>query len=94
MNLTESFFGSLLLIGLGNGLLASLTPLYYRQRGVGRLSGDELRIKQGTAGFDHRLRVFARVCCLSLLSLRVYGLAIVATGCVHVVQPLLALIDN
>ncbi len=63
---------SFLAIALINALLASSTKRYFKTRSSGHLSHSQLRIKQGTADFEHRLNVFVQTFLLSLVSWRVY----------------------
>lgn len=67
---------SLLLVALANGILASCTSLYYKNKSSGQLSHSQLRIKQNRATFEHRLNVFAQTLLFSFLTLRVYLLAL------------------
>lgn len=55
-----------------NALLASCTRQYFKNRSSGLLSHSQLRIKQGTADFEHRLNVFVQTFLLSLISWRIY----------------------
>jgi hypothetical protein len=63
---------SFVAVALVNGLLASCTPLYYKNRSMGHLSHSQLRIKQGTANFEHRLNVFAQSLVFSFVTFRIY----------------------
>ncbi|MEE4137153.1 MAG: hypothetical protein V2I32_13830 [Desulforhopalus sp.] len=63
---------SLVLVVVGNALLASCTDLYYRRKAWGQLSHSQLRIKQGRAELDHRLNVFFQALVFGLVSPRLY----------------------
>lgn len=63
---------SFLAIASINALLASCTRKYFKNRSSGHLSHSQLRIKQGTADFEHRLNVFVQTFLLSLVSWRIY----------------------
>ncbi len=63
---------SFLFVALVNSLLASCTAIYYQNTSTGRLSHSQLRIKQGTATFEHRLNVFSQSFIFSFITLRVY----------------------
>jgi hypothetical protein len=63
---------SFTLVALVNGLLASCTPLYYKNKSIGQLSHSQLRIKQGTANFEHRLNVFTQSLVFSFVTFRIY----------------------
>lgn len=63
---------SFCLVALTNSLLASCTALFYRKKPVGRLSHNELRIKQGNATLEQRLNVFGQSLTFSIVTLRVY----------------------
>ena len=63
---------SFLLVAFSNSLLASFTSLYYKKKPVGQLSHSQLRIKQGTATFEHRLNVFAQSLVFCFITLRIY----------------------
>lgn len=65
-------FLSFCLVALTNSLLASCTTLFYRKKPVGRLSHNQLRIKQGNATFEHRLNVFGQSLTFSIVTIRVY----------------------
>lgn len=63
---------ALVLVVVGNALLASCTDLYYRRKAWGQLSHSQLRIKQGRAEVDHRLNVFFQALVFGLVSPRLY----------------------
>jgi len=63
---------SFLAVAAINALLASCTRQYFKNRSSGHLSHSQLRIKQGTADFEHRLNVFVQTFLLSLVSWRIY----------------------
>ena len=63
---------SFLLVALANALLASCTNIYYKKKSIGHLSHSQLRIKQGTATFEHRLNVFAQSLVFCLVTFRIY----------------------
>lgn len=71
-NWLKILFLSFCLVAVTNGLLASCTPLFYRKKPVGRLSHNELRIKQGNATLEQRLNVFGQSLTFSIVSFRVY----------------------
>jgi len=66
---------SFLLVAFINGLLASWTPFYYKNKSIGRLSHSQLRIKQGTANIEHRLNVFVQSVVFSFFNFRIYLLS-------------------
>lgn len=63
---------SFLFVAFANALLASFTKVYYKRKSIGRLSHSELRIKQGTASFEHRLNVFTLSLVFSFVTFRIY----------------------
>jgi hypothetical protein len=63
---------SFLIVAFTNGLLASFTTIYYRKKSVGRLTHSQLRIKQGTATFEHRLNVFTHSLLFCFVTFRIY----------------------
>ncbi len=65
-------FLSFCLVTITNSILASCTTLYYKQKPVGRLSHNQLRIKQGNASLEHRLNVFAQSLIFSFVTFRIY----------------------
>jgi hypothetical protein len=71
-NWSTILFFSFLAVALVNGLLASCTRLYYKNKSMGHLSHSQLRIKQGTANFEHRLNVFAQSLVFSFITFRIY----------------------
>ncbi|KJS01282.1 MAG: hypothetical protein VR65_09625 [Desulfobulbaceae bacterium BRH_c16a] len=68
--------GVFLLVIVINGVLASCTKLFYRNTSWGRLTHSQLLIRQGKAGFEHRLNVFVQSLLFSLLSFRIYLIAL------------------
>ena len=69
---TTTLFISFLFVSCANALLASCTKVYYKNKALGHLSHSQLRIRQGTAGYEHRLNVFTQTLVFSFLSLRIY----------------------
>jgi hypothetical protein len=65
-------FLSFCLVAIVNSLIASGTTLYYKKKPVGRLSHNQLRIKQGNATLEHRLNVFAQSLIFSIVTFRIY----------------------
>ncbi len=63
---------SFLFVAFTNGLLASLTTIYYKNKSMGHLSHSQLRIKQGNATFEHRLNVFAQSLIFCFITFRIY----------------------
>lgn len=63
---------SFVIVAVANGLLASCTSIYYKNRPVGHLSHSQLRIKQGNANFEHRLNVFAQSLVFCFFTFRIY----------------------
>jgi hypothetical protein len=53
-------FLSFVLAAVINALLSCCFSFYYKKYSSGQLSHSQLRVKQGSAKFDHRLNVFAR----------------------------------
>lgn len=68
---------SFLIVAVANSLLASCTPLYYKKRSMGHLSHSQLRIKQGTANFEHRLNVFTHSLVFAFVTFRIYLITLV-----------------
>ena len=71
-NWPSILFLSFCVVTITNSLLASCTNLFYKNKPVGRLSHNQLRIKQGNATLEHRLNVFAQSLSFSLVTLRIY----------------------
>ena len=67
---------SFLIVAFANGFLASFTTVYYRNKSIGRLSHSQLRIKQGTATFEHRLNVFTHSLVFCFVTFRIYFITI------------------
>jgi len=82
-NFIELFFMCFLGFACLYGMLASWTSVFYRKKAVGRLHRDEIRIKQGTADLDNRLRVMTRTFFLSFLTYQVYLLALVLSSLLY-----------
>ena len=71
-NWTMLLLTSFLFVAFVNSTLASFTSLYYKNKSTGKLSHSQLRIKQGTATFEHRLNVFAQSLVLCFITFRIY----------------------
>lgn len=82
----ELFFFSFIGVAAIYGFLAGWTPFFYRKKAVGQLRGDELRVKQGTAGIDNRLSVLGRTFFLSFFTYQVYLLALVVSGVLYLLS--------
>lgn len=67
---------SFVVVAVADGLLASWTPFYYKNKPIGQLSHSQLRIKQGTANFEHRLNVFAQSLVFCFVTLRIYCISL------------------
>ncbi len=71
-NWTTMLLVSFMFVACANALLASFTKIYYKNKSLGHLSHSQLRIKQGTATYEHRLNVFTQTLVFCFLSLRIY----------------------
>ncbi len=85
---------SFLLVACANALLASFTTIYYKNKSLGHLSHSQLRIKQGTATFEHRLNVFAQAFVFCFLSLRIYFITLLVWLVLSGAYQLSKLIEN
>lgn len=85
---------SFLFVSCANALLASCTTIYYKNKSLGHLSHSQLRIKQGTATFEHRLNVFAQTLVFCFLSLRIYFITLLVWFVLCGAYQLSRLIEN
>jgi len=86
-NFAELYFLAFLAVASTYAFLKSWTRLPYRRMPVGRLSGNELRVKQGTASIENRLTLFGLTFFSSLFTYQVYLLALVIAATIYLLVP-------
>ncbi len=79
----EVFLLAFIIVAVGYALLASLSPVLYRRKALGRLTKNELKVKQGTATLENRMDLFVRTFFTSLFTFQVYLLALLLGTCVY-----------
>lgn len=83
LSFIELFFLSFLLVASAHGVLAGWTVLLYKKKSVGQLSGDQLRVKQGTATLEHRINVLVKTFFTSIFTYQIYLLALFASAILY-----------